>query len=87
MNASCTERERGFTVVELVAVLILIEIKLVLMIARATFGRSDADSPAVIDVARDAGMPERAARFMAWESALWRRVWEAIRRVFRGARP
>lgn len=79
--------EVGFVRYVGLAVLILIEIKLGLVIARATFRRSDADSPEVIDVARDAGMPEWAARFMAWECALWRRAWEAIRRVFRGSRP
>lgn len=63
------------------AVLIAIEIKLVVMILRATFRRDSEPSTAVLATAKDAGMPEWAARLMAWEASLWRKAWDAIRRL------
>ena len=63
------------------AVLIVIELKLVLMIFRAAFRRDNDAAPTVLATAKDAGMPEWAARLMAWEASLWRKAWDAVRRL------
>ena len=63
------------------AVLIVIEIKLVAMIIRATFRRDNDAAPAVLAAAKDAGMPAWASRLMAWEASLWRKAWDAVRRI------
>lgn len=66
------------------AVLLVIELKLVLVICRSVF-RKDVDAgPAAMAAALDAGMPAWTARLMAWEAALWRRAWIAVRRFFGG---
>lgn len=62
-------------------VLLVIEIKLVVMILRATFSHDQEAAPAVRMAAKDAGMPEWAARLMAWEASLWRKAWDAVRRM------
>ena len=61
------------------AVLLVIELKLVVAIYRAAF--SKAGSNDALAAAKDAGMPEWAARLMAWEASLWRRGWESVRRL------
>ncbi len=62
-------------------VLLVIEIKLVAMVYRAAF-RSEPDAArAALESAEKAGMPEWVARLMAWEASLWRRAWDALRRV------
>ena len=63
------------------AVLIAIEIKLAVMIFRAAFRRDSDAAPTVLATAKDAGMPEWAARLMAWEASLWRKAWDAIRHM------
>lgn len=63
------------------AVLIGIELKLVLLVFRAVF-RVDGDTAStVLATAKDAGMPEWAARLMAWEASLWRRGLDWLRRM------
>ena len=62
------------------AVMLVFEIKLVVMIYRAAFGRDSKAAPAAFAAAKDAGMPEWAARIMAWEASLWRKAWDAVRR-------
>lgn len=63
------------------AVLLVIELKLAVMIYRAAF-RADKDAgPTVLETAKDAGMPDWAARLMAWEALLWRKAWESLRRM------
>ncbi|MFB9068626.1 hypothetical protein [Pseudofulvimonas gallinarii] len=63
------------------AVLLVIELKLVVAIYRAAFSSSGANPP--LSAAQDAGMPEWAARLMAWEASLLRRGWELVRRLVR----
>ena len=63
------------------AVLIVIELKLVAIIIRAAFRRDNDAAPAVLAAAKDAGMPAWAARLMAWEASLWRKAWDAVRRI------
>lgn len=63
------------------AVLVAIELKLAAMIFRAAFRRDNDAAPTVLATAKDAGMPEWAARLMAWEASLWRKAWDAIRRM------
>ena len=63
------------------AVLIVIELKLAAIIVRATFRRDSDAAPAVLTAAKEAGMPEWAARLMAWEASLWRKAWDAVRRI------
>ncbi|MEN1930215.1 hypothetical protein WCE37_14665 [Luteimonas sp. MJ250] len=63
------------------AVLVVIELKLAVMIFRAAFRRDIEAAPTVLATAKDAGMPEWAARLMAWEASLWRKAWDAIRRM------
>jgi len=63
------------------AVLVVVELKLVAMIFRAAFRRDSETAPTVLAAAKDAGMPEWAARLMAWEALLWRRAWDAVRRM------
>ena len=63
------------------AVLVVIELKLVAMIFRAAFRRDNDAAPTVLATAKDAGMPEWAAHLMAWEASLWRKAWDAIRRM------
>lgn len=63
------------------AVLLVIELKLVVAIYRAAFGEAKDAAPAALTAARDAGMPEWAARLMAWEAALGRKAWNAVRRL------
>ena len=63
------------------AVLIIIQLKLVLMIYRATFRRDNDAKPTVLATAKDAGMPEWVARLMAWEASLLRKAWDAVRRM------
>ncbi len=62
-------------------VLIVIELKLAAMIFRTTFRRDSDAAPTVLATAKDAGMPEWAARLMAWEASLWRKTWDAVRRM------
>ncbi len=61
------------------AVLLVIELKLVVAIYRAAFSR--AGSNHALTAAKEAGMPDWAARLMAWEASLWRRGWESVRRL------
>ena len=61
------------------AVLLVIELKLVVAIYRAAF--SKAASNHALAAAKDAGMPEWAARLMTWEASLWRWSWESVRRL------
>ena len=61
------------------AVLLVIELKLVVAIYRAAFSKSGSNH--ALAAAKDAGMPEWAARLMAWEASLWRRSWESVRRL------
>ena len=63
------------------SVLIVIELKLAVMIFRATFRRDSDAAPTVLATAKDAGMPEWAARLMAWEASLWRKAWDVVRRM------
>lgn len=63
------------------AVLIIIELKLAAIIFRATFRREGDTKATVLTTAKDAGMPEWAARLMAWEASLWRKAWDAARRL------
>ena len=63
------------------AVLIVIELKLMAIIIRAAFRRDDDAVPALLAAAKDAGIPEWAARLMAWEASLWRKAWDAVRRI------
>ena len=62
-------------------VLLVIELKLAVMIFRAAFSRDQEAAPAVLETAKDAGMPEWAARLMAWEASLWRKAWDFVRRM------
>ena len=62
------------------AVLLVIEIKLAAMIFRSAFSRDREAKPSVLATAKDAGMPEWAARLMAWEASLWRRAWDWLQR-------
>ena len=61
-------------------VLLVIEIKLVVAIYKAAFSKSGTTDRALV-AAKDAGMPEWAARLMAWEASLWRRAWESVQRL------
>ena len=61
------------------AVLLVIELKLVVAIYRAAFSKSGSNH--ALAAAKDAGMPEWAARLMVWEASLWRRGWESVRRL------
>ncbi|MBT9136737.1 MAG: hypothetical protein DDT34_01819 [Firmicutes bacterium] len=63
------------------AVLVVIQLKLAVLIFRATFGNEADTSASVLATAKDGGMPEWAARLMAWEASLWRRAWDAVRRM------
>lgn len=63
------------------AALIAVELKLAAMILRATFGSDNDAGPTVMATAKDAGMPEWAARLMVWESSLWRKAWLALKRM------
>jgi hypothetical protein len=60
-------------------VLLVIEFKLAVIIFRAAFRRDQRAAPSVLTVAKDAGMPEWAARLMAWEASLWRKAWDSVR--------
>jgi len=61
------------------AVLLVIQLKLMAMIYRAAFqSDSDATSAALTSV-KDGGMPEWVARILAWEASLWRKAWDALR--------
>lgn len=62
------------------AVLLLIEIRLVAAIYRAAFSRTGTADDARA-TAKETGMPEWAARVMAWEASLWRRGWDAVQRL------
>ncbi len=61
--------------------LLVIELKLAVMIFRAAFRRDSQATSAVLIAAKDAGMPEWVARLMAWEASLWRKAWDAVRRM------
>ena len=62
------------------AVLFAIELKLALVIYRSVFRKGQDAAPAALAAAKDAGMPEWAARLMAWEVSLWRKAWDAVQR-------
>jgi len=62
------------------AVLLVIQFKLIAMLYRAAFHPdSDAKSVALATV-KDEGMPEWVARVLAWEASLWRKAWDALQR-------
>ena len=61
--------------------MLVIEFKLVVAIYRAAFSKGGSNH--ALSAARDAGMPEWAAGLMAWESGLWRRGWESVRRLLK----
>jgi len=63
------------------AVLLVIQLKLVLMIYRAAFRRDDDAAPTVLATVKEAGLPEWVARLMAWEASVWRKAWDAVRRM------
>jgi hypothetical protein len=64
------------------AIVFVIEVKLVIMIYRGVFRGGDDANAVTIAAAKDAGMPEWAARLMAWEASLWHKGWSAVRRLF-----
>lgn len=66
------------------AVLVVIELKLLAMLFRAAFRDGEA-GPRVLAAARDAGLPDWAARLMAWEASMWRKAWNTVRRMVRAA--
>ncbi|QSX40074.1 hypothetical protein [Shewanella cyperi] len=63
------------------AVLLAIELKLALVIYRSVFSKDQDDAPAALTAAKDAGMPDWAARLIAWEASLWRKAWDVARRI------
>lgn len=63
------------------AVLVVIELRLVAMFVRAIFGQDADPQPAVLTAARDADLPPWIARLLAWEASMWRRAWNAVRRM------
>lgn len=63
------------------AVLVVIELKLLAMFFRAVFRREGEAGPSVLAAAKDADLPDWAARLMAWEASMWRRAWHAVRRM------
>lgn len=62
-------------------VLLIIELKLAVMIFRAAFSRDQEATPSVLTAAKDAGIPEWAARLIAWEASLWRKAWDLVQRL------
>jgi len=63
------------------SVLLAIEIKLVLAIYRAAFGRDNNAESAARAMAKDTGMPEWVSRLMAWEASMWRKAWDVVKRM------
>jgi len=61
------------------AVLLVIELKLVVAIYRAASSKTGSNH--ALAAAKDAGMPDWAARLMAWEASVWRRAWDSVRRL------
>ena len=61
------------------AVLVVIELKLVFMIYRTAFRRES--NATILTAANDAGLPKWVAHLLAWEASLWLRAWDALRRM------
>ncbi len=65
------------------AALLAIEIKLVVALYRASFSASGSVGK-ILDAAKETGMPEWAAKLVAWEASLWRKVLTFLRRMIKG---
>lgn len=63
------------------AVLVVIELKLLAMFVRAIFRREGEIETTVFAAAKDADLPDWAARLMVWEASMWRKGWDALRRM------
>jgi len=60
------------------AVLIIIEVKLVAAIYRATF-RSDGSAKEAGQIAAESEMPRWVARLMIWEASMWHKLWRLVK--------
>ena len=62
------------------AVVVLLEIKLMRMIYGATFRKESEAKASVLNIAEKEGMPPWVAKIIAWEASIWRRIVNFFRR-------
>lgn len=64
-------------------VLVLLQIKLVVAIFRATSGASASAEDEASRLADETGTPPWVKKLLAWEASVWIKVWRFVRRAFR----
>lgn len=65
-----------------IAILLVIQLKLMARIYRAAFHHNSDATSMALKIVKDEGMPEWIARILAWEASVWRKAWDAVRRMF-----
>ena len=64
-------------------VLVLLQVKLIVAIFRAVSGDAAGAEHEASRLADETGTPPWVRRLLAWEAALWIKVWRFVRRAFR----
>ncbi len=64
-------------------VLVLLQVKLMVAIFRATSGASASAAHEASTLADETGTPPWVRKLLAWEAAVWIKVWRFVRRAFR----
>ena len=64
-------------------VLLLLQVRLILAIFRAVSGASAGAENEASRLADETGTPPWLRRLLAWEAAVWLKVWRFVRRAFR----
>ncbi len=64
-------------------VLVLLQVKLIVAIFRATTGASASAKHEASKLADETGTPPWVRKLLAWEAAVWIKVWRFVRRAFR----
>ncbi len=64
-------------------VLVLLQVKLIVAIFRAMSGASASAEREASRLADETGTPPWVRKLLAWEAAVWIRVWRFVRRAFR----
>ncbi len=64
-------------------VLVLLQVKLIVAIFRAMSGASESAEHEASRLADETGTPPWVTKLLAWEAAVWIKVWRFLRRAFR----
>ena len=64
-------------------VLVLLQVKLIVAIFRAMSGASASAEHEASKLADETGTPPWVRKLLAWEAAIWIKVWRFVRRAFR----